>query len=373
MTANTTAAGPTLLKKILIIDDDVHLAATLALGLEAHGFQTLVAHDAAAGWKLAHAHLPDLVLSDIDMPGKDGRRLLQDLRADPELSNRQFVLMTGKPTFGNQRTAMDLGADDFLLKPFPLAELLRCVEARLKRADLSRRIDDSALDRLRASLRSTLPHEFFTPLASILGLSDLCALDLEKLSKEEIRQDLRDIHEAGRRLHRTLRNYLLLLELEPASPSREVPVLESAEVVDAVSGGAVTAADRHGRGADLSVDVAGASLRAHPANLATLIEELVDNAFRYSRSGTPVAVKSWRDGSLLKIMVTDAGRGLTPQQLASLDLSWRQPRDAGAKQTLGLGLMLVHRFVKSMGGTLRLESNDGAGTTVHLALPVESA
>lgn len=370
MTPNLTPVASNLLKKILIIDDDVHLAATLALGLEAHGFQTLVAHDAAAGWKLAHAHLPDLILSDIDMPGKDGRRLLQDLRADAELSDRQFVLMTGKQTFGNQRTAMDLGADDFLLKPFSLTDLLHCVEARFKRADLSRRLDDSALDRLRVSLRSTLPHEFFTPLASILGLSDLCAQDLEKLSREEIRQDLRDIHEAGRRLHRTLRNYLLLLELEPAEPARQVPVLEPADVTDAVSAGAVAAVDRHGRSGDLAMEVAGASLRANPVNLATLIEELVDNACRYSRAGTPIKVKSWCEGSLLKIMVTDAGRGLTPQQLASLDLSWRQPRDAGEKQALGLGLVLVHRIIKPMGGTLRLESTDGAGTIVHLAIPV---
>ena len=68
------------LKTILIIDDDTTLSSTLALGLEANGYRALCAADAAIGWKLAHAHLPDLILSDIEMPGKDGRRLLQDMR-----------------------------------------------------------------------------------------------------------------------------------------------------------------------------------------------------------------------------------------------------------------------------------------------------
>ena len=161
------------LKTILIIEDDVHLAATFALGLESSGYRALCAPNAAIGWKMAHAYLPDLILCDIDMPGKDGRRLLTEMRADVGLADRQFVLMTGKPTFGNQRAAMDLGADDFLMKPFTHATLLSCVAARLRRAELSRRVDDRAVDQLRESLNSTLPQRFFMPLASILGLAQV--------------------------------------------------------------------------------------------------------------------------------------------------------------------------------------------------------
>ena len=357
------------LKTILIIDDDVHLAATLALGLETNGYRTLHAPNAAIGWDLAHAHLPDLILSDIEMPGKDGRRLLQEMRADPELAGRQFVLMTGKIAFGNQRTAMDLGADDFLLKPFELAELLRCVAARLKRAEFSRRIDDGAVERLRESLRSTLPHEFFTPLAGILGLSELCELDLDKLTPDEIRQDLRDIHAAGRRLHRTLRNYLLLLELEPRGLPRTAPLLEAQEVADALAGGALAAGERHRRAGDVVTDLTGMSLRANPTDLATLVEELVDNALSFSRKNTKVQVRAWSDGAALQITVTDVGRGLTPSQMKSLDVFWQRPRAIYQKQSLGLGLMLVHRIVQNLGGRFRLASDDGKGTVAQVTLP----
>jgi len=81
---------------------------------------------------------------------------------------------------------MDLGADDFLLKPFAISELLRCVAARLKRAALSRQIDDRVLAELRLSLQPTLPHKLFTPLAGILGLTQLLEEGLDTLRPVEI-------------------------------------------------------------------------------------------------------------------------------------------------------------------------------------------
>jgi signal transduction histidine kinase len=370
--ANPPPTQETLLKTILIVDDDIHLATSLALGLEANGYRTLHAGDATVGWKLAHAHLPDLILSDIDMPGKDGRRLLQEMRADPELSDRQFVLMTGKSTFGNQRTAMDLGADDFLLKPFSLAELLRCVAARLQRATLSRRLDDSAVDRLRSQLRATLPVDFFTPLASILGLAELTQLDLDKLTRDEIRQDLRAIHDAGRQLHRTLRNYLRLLEFDARGAVPPAPLLNAQEVTDALVGGAVAAGERRRRADDVLVEVAAASLRANPVDLATLMEELVDNALSYSRKNTPVRVRAWCDGSVLQVVVSDVGRGMTAQQLENLQVNWQLPREAIRTKSQGIGLMLVRLLVQSLSGALRLESRDGMGTTAYVTLPLRT-
>ena len=143
MTADSTP--PIRLDTILIIDDESQLADVLAQNLENNGYIVLRASNAKKGWELAHERLPDLILCDIEMPDKDGRRLLQEMRADTELGHRQIVLMTGKESYANSRAAMDLGADDFLLKLFATSELLRCVAARLKRAALSRQIDDRVL------------------------------------------------------------------------------------------------------------------------------------------------------------------------------------------------------------------------------------
>lgn len=368
--STTPAVG---LKTILIIDDDVHMTAMLTLGLETGGYRTLCAANADAGWKLARAHLPDLILCDILMPGKDGRRLLQEMRADPELADRQFVLMTGKPAFDNQRAAMDLGADDLLLKPFTLDELLRCISARLQRAELSRRIDYRVVEQLRESLHSTLPQEFFTPLAVVLGLTDLLGNQLDILSKEEIRQDLHDIRRACRQLHRTLRNYLLMLQLDTPDSPRSRATLEPDAVVTALSTGIKAAAERHQRVNDVASELTGARIKAEPLDLAILIEELTDNALAYSRRDTCVRVRAWPDSGRLNVSVTDTGRGMTPGQLAQIG-AFRQPdRNALGQQGLGLGVALVRKLVRHLGGEFRLESEPGKGTTGHISLPISTS
>jgi signal transduction histidine kinase len=361
------------LKTILIVDDDVQLSTTMALGLETYGYRTLCAADAIEGWKLARAHLPDLIISDIDMPGKDGRRLLNEMRADPELSNRQFVLMTGKRDAGNTRAFMNIGVDDFLRKPFAWAALLACVTARLRRAEISDRVDDRVIERLRENLHSTLPHEFFTPLAGIIGLTELLEEEWEIRSKDEIRKDLQDIRRAGRRLHRTLRNYLLILELENPETARTMRCLAPAAVVEALAAGINAAAERHKRLADLTIDLTPASLRADPACLSTLAEELADNAFKFSCRETRVEARAWIDGPWLRFSVTDAGRGMTPQQIEQLSVFHQPDRKIMEQQGLGLGLALVRKLARHLGGELHLESKAGEGTTTRVSLPIETA
>jgi two-component system sensor histidine kinase/response regulator len=358
---------------ILIIDDDAHLAAVVALGLETNGYSTMVAADGTIGLEMAHAHMPDVILCDIDMPGKDGRTLLRELRADPKLSDRQFVLMTGRAPMANQRTGMDIGADDFLLKPFELSALIRCVEARMVRAGLSRKIDDQGVEQLKKSLNSSLPHEFFTPLAGILGLTELLQKELDTASKDEIRDYLREIHDAGRRLHRRLSNYLLILGLEPKGAQREAGLLGAAVVVKMLSDGASASAVRHNRVADLGLDLVGASIHGSPADLAALSEELVDNALTYSDRGSPVRVRSRPDSGFLRVTVVDLGRGMTPKQQRQLDSAAPADPKPGESQSVGVGLTLVRKLVQVLNGEIRLESEVGKGTTIHIALPIREA
>jgi two-component system, sensor histidine kinase and response regulator len=358
---------------ILIIDDDAHLAAVMALGLETNGYSTMVAPDGTIGLEMAHAHMPDLILCDVDMPGKDGRALLKELRADPKLSDRQFVLMTGRAPMANQRTGMDLGADDFLLKPFDLAALIRCVEARMARAGLKRGIDDQGVEQLRKSLNSSLPREFFTPLAGILGLTELLQKELDTASKDEIRDYLREIHDAGRRLHRRLSNYLLILGLDPKGAPRESGLLGADMVVKVLSEGANASALRHNRVADLGLDLVGASIQASPADLAALSEELVDNALTYSDRGTPVRVRTRPDSGLLRLTVVDLGRGMTPKQQRQLDSGTTGESKSLENQSVGVGLTLVRKLVQVLNGEIRLESEVGKGTTIHIALPIRGA
>src|SRR5476651_192257 len=194
------------MKTILLLDDDENILSTFGMALRHHGYRVIEASSGDVGIELARQHLPDLILSDISMPGADGQAVLQSIRQHPELSAKQVVLMTGQTHLVTLRKGMELGADDFLVKPVSLGDLLRCVEARLQRAQVHWRVEDRMLSGLRTSLRSNLPHELFTPLGGIIGLADVLLGDFPNLSAPEIKELLDDLHCSALRLHRTLRN-----------------------------------------------------------------------------------------------------------------------------------------------------------------------
>src|SRR5271170_7809892 len=141
------------MKTILVIDDEPQLRKSLCQSLCMGGYNVFEADSGVTGLELARKHLPDLILSDIHMPGGDGSTLLRDIRHDPELRSKQVVLMTGRPDLVTPRKGMDEGADDFLVKPVDLKAVLSCVQARFSRASISWRVEDQTL----AQLRSLVP------------------------------------------------------------------------------------------------------------------------------------------------------------------------------------------------------------------------
>src|ERR1700691_1355109 len=116
------------MKTILLIDDDLQLRRMFKMALTRSGYHVIEADSGISGLEMARKHLPDLILSDIHMPGGDGSTLLRDIRRDSELKSKQVVLMTGRPDLVTPRKGMDEGADDFLVKPVNLEALLNCME-----------------------------------------------------------------------------------------------------------------------------------------------------------------------------------------------------------------------------------------------------
>src|SRR5271156_662326 len=102
------------MKTILLVDDDKHLLDMLGTKLVRRGYRVIAANCGVTALEMARQHLPDLILSDVHMPGGDGATLLHDIRRDPELRSRQVVLMTGESDLVAPRKSMEEGADDFL-------------------------------------------------------------------------------------------------------------------------------------------------------------------------------------------------------------------------------------------------------------------
>ena len=119
--------------KILIIEDNPQMRENLALMLEMEGFAVSRAEDGQRGLEVARSHPPDLILCDVMMPGLDGHGVLKALRADPATATIPLIFLTAKGEKLDQRAGMNLGADDYLVKPVAKEDVLAAIRARLER------------------------------------------------------------------------------------------------------------------------------------------------------------------------------------------------------------------------------------------------
>lgn len=356
------------MKTILLIDDDESILTVFRLALEQRRYRVITAASGNEGLAQARLHLPDLVLCDIKMPNVDGRKVLQALRENPKLGGKQVVLITGSASEVTQRESMDLGADDFLVKPVSIDALIQCIEARLKRATVHRRVENRLLKRLRSAMSITLPQEFFMPLGNILGLVEVLRGDLAQLRPVEVHEILDNIERSGQRLHRVLKNYLLTMELgeTPATRSPTSLHLSTEQTTKLLHTAAEAAAKRHRRTADVSVAVESDSSFLIPPSLPTLVEELVDNACSFSRQRTPVTVWLSAGGDLI---VADRGRGMSAQEIEQIGAFRRFDPTEYEQQGLGLGLVVVQKLAAQYGSQLELQSEPGRGTRAAVKLP----
>ncbi len=119
--------------KILIIEDQPQMRENVALILELNGFEVAVAANGREGVAKARADRPDLILCDVMMPELDGYGVLHLLRKDESMRAVPFIFLTAKGERQEQRTGMNLGADDYLIKPCSEADLLSAINVRLRR------------------------------------------------------------------------------------------------------------------------------------------------------------------------------------------------------------------------------------------------
>lgn len=350
------------MKTILLIDDDEQVRVTYGAALRKNGYKVFEADSGTSGLAMARKYLPDLILSDINMPGGDGSTLLHDIRSDPELRSKQVVLMTGRPDLVTPRKGMEAGADDFLVKPFSSESLINCLEARFRRGSVSWRVEDQMLAQLRTMVPPNLPHECFTPLAGIIGLTEILKSDAFGTLPEEVRDIHNDIHLSALRLHRTLRNYLLILDLQSATTEKPPPIPAS-EVTKSIQAGLEEALRLNNRKADVKVHLNPCSILANPSDISRIVEELVDNACKFSRQGTPIKVEFDANGCL---HVTDKGRGLTSEEINHLGVFHQFDRKKHEQQGLGLGLVLVQKLALCSKGDFTLQSQLGIGTSAQV-------
>lgn len=135
-------------KKVLIIEDNNDIRENVMEILQLAGYEAHEAKNGKAGVELALSHLPDIILCDIMMPELDGYGVLYMLNKNPDTAAIPFIFLTAKAERVDLRKGMEMGADDYLTKPFDDMDLLNAIETRLKKKELQKDFYSKSLDRL---------------------------------------------------------------------------------------------------------------------------------------------------------------------------------------------------------------------------------
>ena len=361
------------MKKILVIDDDAAIQSLTVKALQSRGYQALSAADGREGLEVARKYLPDLIVCDVQMPTMDGYQTLNALQQDPVTCTIPFIFLTALRDQQHIRFGLGLGADDYLTKPFTVNELINVVNIRLEKKEAIQRASDRKLTELRDSIGMALPHELLTPLNGILGLATVLLDEQTPPGALEAREFARSIQAAALRLHRLIFNFIIYSELEliVSDPKRiaELRKGPTTTVREIVEQTARERAESSARSADLQLDLEEGTAVIAADRFRKAVEELVDNAFKFSRLGSPIRIQTRTTDRHCVIQVSDLGRGMTAEQIASIGAHMQFERRFYEQQGAGLGLIIARRLAELHGGDLTIDSIPGEQTVVQLSLP----
>jgi len=343
------------------------------MALEQKGFEVLEAENGAAGIEAARQALPDLILCDVNMEKVDGYLTLSSLRSEPATAAVPFILMTGLADHAGMRHGMELGADDYLPKPFSIEALYAAVEARLKKVQTVRQEAEKKLADLRDNISLMLPHELRTPLNGILAYGEILSAEAGTLPPEEVAEMGHVIHESGKRLERLIENFLIYAQIEllGADPQklatlRSKRTQSPAALIEKQARAQAQGAKRE---MDLALQLQDQPLPISEEYLAKIVDEVVQNAFKFSEPETQVTVVLVDGPGFVTLTITDHGRGFSTEHITKVGAYMQFDRKLHEQQGIGLGLSIAKRLTELHGGTLEIQSRRGADTTVTIKLP----
>jgi CheY-like chemotaxis protein len=359
--------------KILIIEDDAAIRQTLRDLLELNGHSVLAAVDGEEGVRLA-TERPELVLCDVGLPGKDGYEVIQAIHQLPGGGDMPFIFLTARTDRADQRRGMDLGADDYITKPFTERDILDAIAARVTRQRTLRGRVEELIEQRRREVSANWSHELMTPLNGVLGGLELIEMEGGSVSPAELKDLLGLIRGGAERQQRLSRKLVLYFELERLRDSPS-PVGSSRCHADAaVVAAAARAAQEANRPADLRVNCEPGEVALPEMYLMGAVAELVENALRFSGRGQPVVVTGRRMAREYRIEVVDLGAGMTATERGGVAAFAQFPRSRQAPQGLGLGLAIAKLAAAIAGGSVTLaEGNAGQGLKAVVELPLVGA
>jgi len=368
--------------KILIIDDEPQFE-RLILQLfrkkvKAGTYEFVFARDGQEALEVIEEDQGiHMALTDINMPKMDGLTFLSKLRQiRPALIS---VIVSAYGDMKNIRTAMNLGAFDFVTKPIEFKDLEKTIEKTLQEAAVHKKAEQAKelegqnehlqeLDQLKTRFFTNISHEFRTPLTVIKGMADQIEENPERW--------------AGKGVSLIKRNTNNLLDL--VNQILELSKLETGKLALTPIQGNIIAYVSYimdsfhtlAEAKDIRLHfLPGAStleMDYDPEKFLRILSNLLDNAIKFTPAGGHIYVSLREKEGQLALQVKDTGVGIPDEQLPHIfeRFFYRPDSYTTSIKGSGVGLSLVKELTLLMGGTIAVESQRGEGTTFHLTLPI---
>ncbi|MFY8000390.1 MAG: hybrid sensor histidine kinase/response regulator [Candidatus Kapaibacteriota bacterium] len=366
------------METILVVEDNAIVLESIVESLKIHGYHVLQALNGLEAIPLAQKHLPHIILSDIMMDGMDGYALLNELRKDPATALIPFLFMSAKTDFDDIRFAMNLGADDYITKPFSPSSLVTTIKTRISKNAMMQSAVHDKIKQLTENLAYAMPHELRTPMTAIMGCADLIKRNIDPLNTEEILLCSDLIDTSVRRLYRLIEQFnhyaqLTLIEAEPLR-RKQLYTQMTMYAGDTINEFVMEEATRNGRTECIVIEdnIGDAVLPIKSYYLEMIVREVLNNAFKFSAPNSPIRVTLSKTLQGYVVSMNDKGRGISKQHIRNIEAFTQFERQQYEQQGVGLGLALVKKILDLYGGKFIMHSEQGIGTTVQMILPLEA-
>ena len=362
--------------KILIVDDVISNVLLLKILLTNEKFQVCTANNGRACIEMTKKEHPDLILLDVMMPDINGFDTAVILKKDPETKDIPIIFLTALNSPQDLVHGFQVGANDFLTKPFNKEELVMRVTQQISLVAAKRIIEKQNAE-LKATLSnrdkmySVIAHDLRSPMASIRMVLNLI---VQSTSAEKVGPELYMLLDQANReseeVHDLLDN---LLKWTKSQTGRLNVVLQELDLNDIVPGVVeifdVIAQTKH---ITLELKKTDAPLKVTADNdmLKTVLRNFMSNAVKFSPENSTIQIIMANEGDFARVSVKDQGVGIAADRLGSIFHKGETTYGTGGEEGSGLGLQLCQDFARKNGGDCYVESVEGQGSTFSFTIPI---
>ena len=362
--------------KILIVDDVMSNVLLLKILLTNEKFQVCTANCGNACIEQARKEHPDLILLDVMMPDINGFDTAVIMKKDDELKDIPIIFLTALNTPQDLVKGFQVGASDFLTKPFNKEELVMRVMQQISLV-AAKRIIEKQNKELKATLNnrdkmySVIAHDLRSPMASIRMVLNLV---VQSTSADTVGPELYTLLDQANReseeVHDLLDN---LLKWTKSQTGRLNVVLQDLDLNDIIPGVVeifeMIAQTKH---ITLDLQKTEAPLNVHADNdmLKTVLRNFMSNAIKFSPENSTIQILMANEGDFARVSVKDQGVGIAADRLDTIFHKGETTYGTGGEEGSGLGLQLCQDFARKNGGDCYVESVEGQGSTFSFTVPL---